>query len=125
MDEQTWALFDGAGRQSRQPGGDHRLHHRDQAHQDLHRSGGRALAGKLRRGGFRGLPADVGQGGLLRGCGRLWPGVRDQPFLDRRIGLDRSMTIEMIRGDVDQQADARAPATARGRSETTNIRPDQ
>ena len=49
------------GRQRRQPGGDHRLHHRQQADHDLHPAGGAALAGELDGGSIRRVPAGLGQ----------------------------------------------------------------
>ncbi len=35
------------------------------------------------------------------------PGLGDQPLLDRRIALEVAVTVEMVRRDVDQEADAR------------------
>src|SRR6201985_3769870 len=54
------------GGQRRQPGGDHRLHHRQQADRDLHQPHGPALAGELGPGGVRRVPAGLGQDGFLR-----------------------------------------------------------
>ena len=61
MDEQGWELFSGAAGNARQPGGDHRLHHRQQADRDLHQPRGPALAGELDGGSIRRVPAGLGQ----------------------------------------------------------------
>ena len=45
----------------------------------------------------------------------------DQPLLDRRVVLHRAVPVEMVGRDVEQHADRRARATARGRSGTTSI----
>ena len=66
MDEQGWALFSGAPGQPRQPGGHHRLRHRQQADRDLHQPRGPAFAGELGRDSVRRVPAGVGQDRFLR-----------------------------------------------------------
>ena len=61
MDAQGWELFSGAAAQPGEPGGDHRLHHRQQAHPDLHQPRGPALARELDGGRLRVVPAGLGE----------------------------------------------------------------
>ena len=56
----------------------------------------------------------------ITACRRLH--ARDQPLLDRGVMLDRAVAVEMIRADVDQDADASDRAWARDRSGRTSTR---